>query len=55
MSFFATQDDLREALRIEYAAVDSKWEKIDMEYLEYWWERYVSEGDKLPLITFDDE
>ena len=53
MSFFSTQEDLREALQIEYAAVDSKWEELDVANLEYWWCRYLDEGDNLHLISFD--
>ena len=36
MLFFSTQDDLRDALRAEYEAVDSKWEDLDIADLEYW-------------------
>ena len=55
MLFFSTLDDLREALRKEFAAVDSKWEDLDMVYLEYWWGRYLDEGDNLHLISYDND
>ncbi len=55
MRFFSTQDDLKEALRMEYATVDSKWEDIDIANLEYWWGRYLDEGDNLHLLSFDND
>ena len=55
MHFFSTRDDLKEALRAAHATVDSKWEDMDTSDLEYWWEKYKSNGDSLPIISFDND
>ena len=52
--FFTSQNDLREALQTTFAIVKTKWEDLDISFLEYWWDRYESEGNGLPLITFGE-
>lgn len=52
--FFSSETQISAALNNAYSEVDTKWEEMDTNDLNQWWDRFEAEGGTIPFCYFGD-